>query len=183
MVRKIGHPLSPEYAIGAVTEDGDVICNPQETAQLDSRWLSAAAEEEMAEARRRRSLYLRNIEPIEVQNKIAILVDDGIATGLTMEAAIHQLRKRHPRKIVVGVPVAAVETLDRIRRKVDSLVVVAIPKGSFGAIGSYYRYFEQVDDEEVIALMESSRGLNSISSHLLPSRELTSSHPTFHAKR
>jgi predicted phosphoribosyltransferase len=159
IVRKIGHPLSPEYAIGAVTEDGDVVSNPQETMQLDPDWLASAAQEQMAEARRRRSLYLKDLEPIDVQDKVAILVDDGIATGFTVEAAIHQLRKRRPEKIVVAVPVAAAETADRIRHEVDDLVVITIPRGWFGAIGSYYRHFEQVNDEEVIALMESSRGL------------------------
>lgn len=159
LVRKIGHPLSSEYAIGAVTEDGDIVSSPEETNQLDPDWVAAAARGEMAEARRRRALYLKGFEPIDVRNKIAIIVDDGIATGFTMRAAILHLRKRQPRKIVAAIPVAASDTMSRIRDEVDDVVVVTIPKVGFEAVGSFYRNFEQVSDDEVIAIMESSRGL------------------------
>ena len=154
IVRKIGHPQSREYAIGAVTEDGDLVSNPQETLQLDPDWIASAAAEQMAEAQRRRSLYLKDRNPIDVRDKTAIIVDDGLATGYTMEAAMSQLRKRHPRKIVVAVPVAAPDTANRIRDEVDELVVIDVPRGWFGAIGAYYRNFDQVRDEEVVALMD-----------------------------
>lgn len=153
IVRKIGHPLSPEYAIGAVTEDGDLVSNPQETVQLDPEWIASAVAEQTAEAQRRRRLYLKGRDSVDVRHKTAILVDDGLATGFTMEAAIRQLRKRHPEKIVVAVPVAAADSASRIRDEVDELVVTHMPGNGFGAIGSYYRRFEQVSDEEVIALM------------------------------
>ena len=155
VVRKIGHPLSSEYAIGAVAEDGYVVTNPVETATLDSRWIERAAAAELKEARRRRALFLRNRSPVEVKDKIAIIVDDGLATGLTMQAAIHEIRKRGPRSVIVAVPVAATETVNDIRPQVDELVVLYIPGGFFGAVGSYYEFFDQVSDEEVVDLMKS----------------------------
>jgi len=156
VVRKIGHPLSPEYAIGAITDDGDMVTNPEETATLDPDWIARAATKELREAKRRRALFLRRRQPVDVKNKTAIIVDDGIATGLTLEAAMHQLRKQHPRKIVVAAPVAAADTVNRLRSEVDDLVVLEVPHGLFGAIGAFYQSFDQVSDEEVVELMKSS---------------------------
>jgi len=153
VVRKIGHPLSPEYAIGAVAEDGYVLTNPAEMAALDERWIEGAAAAELQEARRRRALFMRGRSPAAVKDKIAIIVDDGLATGLTMQAAIHEIRNRGPREVVVAVPVAAAETANRLRPEVDKLVVLYIPSGLFGAVGAFYRCFDQVSDDEVILLM------------------------------
>ena len=153
VVRKIGHPNSPEYAIGAVAEDGYVVTNPAEAATLDERWIEGAAAVELKEAQRRRDLYLRGRRPVAVEDRIAIIVDDGLATGLTMEAAIYEIRKRRPREVVVAVPVAAAETVNRLRGQVDRLVVLYIPSGFFGAVGAFYRCFDQVSDEEVVTLM------------------------------
>lgn len=88
-------------------------------------------------------------------DKIAIIVDDGLATGLTMQAAIPEIRRRGPRAVIVAVPVAAAETANDLRPQVDDLVVLFIPGGSFGAVGSYYEFFDQVSDEEVVDLMKS----------------------------
>ena len=154
VVRKIGHPQSPEYAIGAVTEDGDIVLNPDEAQLLDPDWITAAAESELREARRRGDVFLQGISRVPAAGKVAILVDDGLATGLTMEAAIQQLRKRHPHKVVVAVPVAAGETVERLRPKVDSMVVLHTPP-MLGAIGAFYQDFDQVSDEDVVALMKS----------------------------
>jgi putative phosphoribosyl transferase len=153
VVRKIGHPLQPEYAIGAVAEDGYVIANPDELPALDRGWFERATDVELKEAQRRRNLYLQGRKPVAVTNKIAIIVDDGLATGLTMLAAIHEIRKRHPHKVVVGVPVAASETAARLRSEVDHLVVLEIPDW-LGAIGAFYQRFDQVSAEDVVALMK-----------------------------
>jgi putative phosphoribosyl transferase len=156
VVRKIGHPLSPEYAIGAVAEDGYIVTNPEETGTLDEGWFERAASAELAEARRRRAVFLRGRSPVPVKGRIAIIVDDGLATGLTMRAAIYEIRKRHPRQVIVAVPVAAAEIARTIRMEADDLVVLHIPEGFFGSIGSFYRRFDQVPDEEVVALMASA---------------------------
>jgi putative phosphoribosyl transferase len=160
VVRKIGHPLEPEYAIGAVAEDGYVIRNPKEAATLDTQRFSNAVEQALQEARRRRELFLGNRKPVPVENKIAIIVDDGLATGFTMLAAIQEIRKRHPQMVVVAVPVAAPDIADKVRSEVDDLVVLHTPQW-LAAIGAFYDEFDQVSDEEVIALM------NATSSHKL----------------
>jgi predicted phosphoribosyltransferase len=154
VVRKIGHPFQPEYAIGAVAEDGYVISNPEEVAALDKAWFDGATEIELREAKRRRALFLHGRQPVQVKGKIAIIIDDGLATGLTMLAAIHEIRKREPQKVVVAVPVAAAETSDKVRSEVDELVVLYIPEW-LGAIGAFYQLFNQVSDAEVITLMKS----------------------------
>jgi predicted phosphoribosyltransferase len=155
VVRKIGHPYQPEYAIGAVAEDGHVVGNTLEIASADKDWFDSAAAAELNEARRRRALFLHDRAPVEVANKIAIIVDDGLATGLTMMAAIHEIRKRGPQKVVVAAPVAAAGTVEKLRPLVDALVVLYVPHGWFGAIGAFYQRFDQLTDEEVIALMKS----------------------------
>ena len=156
IVRKVGHPSQPEYAIGAVAEDGYVLINPEEARHLDPQWIEGAIRAEIQEAQRRRALFVPGRESIEARNKIAIIVDDGLATGLTMQAAIHEIRQRNPLKVIVAVPVAAAETAAVVRRMVDDLVVLEIPRGFFGAIGAFYVHFEQLTDDEVIALMQSS---------------------------
>jgi putative phosphoribosyl transferase len=152
VVRKIGHPLSPEYAVGAVAEDGYVVTNPADTAALDERWSERAAAE-LKEARRRRALFMRGRTPVDVKDKIAVIVDDGLATGLTMQAAIHEIRNRGPLEVVVAVPVGAAETVNRLRPEVDRLIVLYIPEGLFGAVGAFYSRFGQVSDEEVVMFM------------------------------
>jgi putative phosphoribosyl transferase len=158
VVRKIGHPLQLEYAIGAVAEDGYVVTNPNEIATLDKRWFDRAAAVELKEAQRRRALFLHGLRPVQVRDKIAIIIDDGLATGLTMLAAIHEIRKRGPQKVVVAVPVAAAETADKLRPEVDDLIVLYIPEW-LGAIGAFYQRFDQVSDHEVVTLMKSSAAL------------------------
>ena len=154
VVRKIGHPGQPEFAVGAVAEDGYVVANPEELAGLDKQWFESAVAGEVKEAGRRRKLFLQDRAPVEARDRIAIIVDDGLATGLTMEAAIHEIRTRAPRKVVVAVPVAAGTTADRIRREVDDLVVLRIPSW-LGAIGAFYESFDQVTDDEAVALLRS----------------------------
>jgi predicted phosphoribosyltransferase len=158
VVRKIGHPESPEYAIGAITEDGDVVLNREEARTLDPGWIAATAEEELREARRRRAVFLRDRPAISAKGKIAIVVDDGLATGLTMEAGIHQLKKQHPLKVIVAVPVASAVTINRLRPEVDEIVVLHTP-AVFGAVGAFYADFRQLSDDEVIALMNSNPAL------------------------
>ncbi|MGH7197003.1 MAG: phosphoribosyltransferase [Candidatus Saccharimonadales bacterium] len=152
--RKIGHPANPEYAICAVTETGPLICNEVERANADAAWLARAEAAERAEARRRRETYLADRQPIPAVKKTAILVDDGVATGLTMLAAIEEVKKQKPKQTVVAVPVLPRDIADDIRSKVDVLVSLDIPTLYLGAVGAYYHDFPQLKDDEVIKLLE-----------------------------
>jgi predicted phosphoribosyltransferase len=151
--RKIGHPYNEEYAICAVTETGQPVCNEFEVARVDKAWFERKVAEARVEARRRRELYLGGRKPLEVKDKTAILVDDGIATGLTMRAAIRDARDRHPATLVVAVPVAPADTAELLRQEVDDVVTLDIPEFYLGAVGAYYADFPQLSDEEVIGLL------------------------------
>ena len=153
--RKIGHPLQPEYAICAVVENGELVCNQQEVARVDPEWFRQEVEAERGEARRRRELYLGGRKPTPVEGKTAIIVDDGIATGLTMEVSIRDARRRRPKHLVVAVPVAPADTVERLSREVDDFMVLDASPFYLGAVGAYYDRFLQVTDEEVIALLQS----------------------------
>jgi predicted phosphoribosyltransferase len=152
--RKIGHPYNAEYAIGAVTEDGEPVYNEWEIARLDPHWLKQQVASERQEARRRRELYLQGRKPISVAAKTAILVDDGIATGLTMLAAIRDIKQRQPSQVVVAIPVAPQDTVGRLLQEADQVVGLDITDHYRGAVGAYYDYFPQVSDAEVIRLMQ-----------------------------
>ena len=154
--RKIGHPRQPEYAIGAVAENGEMVCNQEEVARLDPQWFRQEVEAERQAALRRRELYLGGREPVSVKGKTAIIVDDGIATGLTMEVAIRDARHREPARLIVAVPVAPPETAERLAREVDEFVLLDHSPYYLGAVGAYYDYFAQVTDDEVIALLRST---------------------------
>ena len=154
--RKIGHPLQPEYAICAIVENGELVCNQQEVARVDPSWFEQVVAAERHEARRRRESYLGGREPAPVEGKTAIVVDDGIATGLTMEVAIRDVKRRQPAHLVVAVPVAPPDTVERLSREVDDFIVLDRARYFLGAIGAYYDRFDQVTDEEVIALLRSA---------------------------
>ena len=152
--RKIGHPQNPEYAVCAVAEHGDdVICNEDERKALGEEWIKQAAAQERAEAKRRRAIYLAGKKPLSLAGKTAIIIDDGIATGLTMRAAIQDAKARKPAKIVVAIPVIPRDTAKVIAAEVDELVALDKPLIYLGAVGAYYAEFPQVSDEEVIKMM------------------------------
>ena len=154
IIRKIGHPGNPEYALGAVAEDGFLVVNEEDLARVDKAWFEAEKEKQMQEARRRRERYLQGRKPIPAAGKIAILVDDGIATGSTMLAAVKKIREENPETIVVAVAVSPKDTARRFAQEVDDFVAVTVPEVFWGAIGYYYDDFSQVTDEEVMALLK-----------------------------
>lgn len=151
--RKIGHPQQPEYAIAAVAENGELATNDAEVRRVDPQWFRETVAREQAEARRRRTLYVGGRAPLALAGKLAILVDDGIATGLTMFAAIRDVKQRGPARTVVAVPVAPADTVARLRREVDAVVTLDEGEYFLGAVGAYYDDFPQVSDDEVVALM------------------------------
>jgi len=163
--RKLGHPLQPEYAIGAVVENGEMVVNQWEVSRVDPEWFKREVEAEREEARRRRELYLGARAPVAAKGKVAIIVDDGIATGLTMEVAIRDARRREPGRLVVAVPVAPPETVERLAREVDEFVVLDRSPYYLGAVGAYYDRFAQVSDDEVVALLRSMAAEPTVKQH------------------
>lgn len=149
--RKIGHPENPEYAVCAVTEEGELVCNEDESSKLDPEWLKEAAREAQTEAVRRRVIY--DGTRLYATGMIAIIVDDGIATGLSMRAAIRSLRRELPSEVIVASPVAPREVVEYLRKEADDVVVLNDNEPFLGAIGAYYAKFPQVTDEEVIHIM------------------------------
>lgn len=154
IVRKIGHPYNPEYAIGAVAEDGHMVCNETERGSIDQAWFNQEKDKQQKEAKRRREVYLGDRKSISAKDKIAILVDDGVATGLSLFCAINELKHQKPKKIVVAIPVSPPDTAEKIRQQVDELVSLEIPSYFLGAVGAYYQNFDQVEDKEVIGIIK-----------------------------
>lgn len=150
--RKIGAPGNPEYAIGAITETGNAIMNEREVRQVDQEWLARTMEEEKQEAQRRLTTY-RKGPPPNVAAKTVIVVDDGIATGYTMRAAVASVKARKPAKVIVAVPHGAADSIEQIRREVNEVVVLNIPP-MYWAVGAQYEEFPQTSDEEVIELLK-----------------------------
>ena len=155
--RKVGHPSYPEYGIAAVAEAGEVVANEEEVARVDPAWFERAVAHERVEAARRRRHYLGGRDPLDLGGKTAILVDDGIATGLTMEAAVRDAHARGAARVVVAVPVAPADAVVRLRRQADEVVALQAPVDYAGAVGAYYREFRQVTDDEVIAALQGAR--------------------------
>jgi len=157
IARKIGHPANPEYAIGAVSEHGKPILNEHETLAITQDWLAKEIANQRKEARRRRELYLKGQKPLAVKGKIAIIVDDGIATGFTMLAAIAELKAYQPQKIIVAVPVIPFDTYQKLQTLADEVIAIKIDRYFLGAVGAYYQNFSQVEDEEVIEILQQAR--------------------------
>jgi len=156
LVRKIGVPTQPELAMGAVTdgENATIIRNSEiiEFCGVDEREFDAVCKEELAEIERRRERYLGDRARAEVKGEVVIVVDDGIATGATILAAVRAVRERKPKELVLAVPVAPLDTIEKLRAEVDDIVCLETP-GDLGAIGYFYRDFHQVSDDEVIATL------------------------------
>lgn len=155
ITRKIGHPFSPEYAIGAVAENGHSVLNKDEILNIDEGYIKRESEKQKLEARRRREVYLSGRKPISCKGGLAILTDDGIATGLTVKAAIKELKLHYyPKRIIVAVPVAPKEIARDLEKEGVEFVALNIPETFYGAIGAYYQDFAAVSDEEVIDIMK-----------------------------
>lgn len=152
---KIGHPLQEEYAIAAISEEGYVVGHPEESQHISQEWLEKEKRKTLIEIQRRRQLYLQGRKKPALTNKIVILVDDGIATGLTLRAAILEAKHAKPKKLIVATPVSPKSTADSIKKDVDEFVALTIdPDAQFlGAVGAYYETFPQVEDQEVINLL------------------------------
>jgi putative phosphoribosyl transferase len=157
LVRKIGAPFQPELAIGAVVdgERPELVLNRDLITEygIPESYVESERRRQLAEIERRRERYLAGRARAPVQDRTAIVIDDGIATGATMEAALHATRRAGPRRLVLAVPVAPPDTIARLRPEVDEVVCVLVP-AFLGAIGSFYRDFRQLRDEDVIGLLK-----------------------------
>lgn len=160
VARKIGVPFQPELAMGAVVNgDTPIVVRNEDViraAGIGEAEFDAVCRQEVAEIKRRRDRYLSGRQPIEVAGKTAIVVDDGIATGATFRAALRATRARGPRRLILATPVAPTDTLAELRADVDDVVCLEAHE-YFGSIGAYYLDFGQVPDDEVIALLASTR--------------------------
>jgi len=156
LVRKIGAPWQPELALAAVVEGDppDIVIDEdvQRGMGTHSEYIEAQAQVQLREIARQRRAYLSGRPAAPVQGSTVIVVDDGIATGTTVRAALKALRRRHPAALVLAVPVAPRDTLQALRAEVDQLVCLQAPVPFF-AVGEHYLRFGQVDDDEVIAAL------------------------------
>ncbi|GAA0202924.1 phosphoribosyltransferase [Halobaculum roseum] len=147
--RKIGAPWNPELAIGAVAGDGSVWLNEELIAEagIGDEYVSERREHEREVAREKVDRYRGDRPPLELAGKRVVVVDDGVATGATMHACLRQIVAADADRIVLAVPVAPPDTLARLAAEVDDVVCVEIPS-SFGAVGQFYRTFDQVTDDD-----------------------------------
>ncbi len=160
LVRKIGAPQQEELAVGAIAdgEHPELVTDQRLAARLaiPPEYFAQAKAAALQEIERRRRVYLGDRQPVDVAGRTAIVVDDGIATGATMLAALRATRRRKPGRLVLAVPVAPGDTLERLRREVDEAVCLDTP-AEFYAVGQFYRAFPQLRDAEVVALLDQAR--------------------------
>lgn len=149
LVRKIGAPGSPEFAVGAVDETGWVYTAPHARSYgISPEYIKEEAARQLEIIRERRRGYSPLRPALDPAGRTVIVIDDGLATGATMIAALHALRARHPARLVCAVPVAPPDTLVEVARHCDEMVCLYAPEG-FRAVGQFYSRFDQVEDEEV----------------------------------
>jgi len=155
ITRKIGAPYQPELAIGAVAGNGFTMLNDQLVSrlQVDKKYINETVDKELAEIRRRLKDYRGNRPLPEIDGRLVILIDDGVATGYTLLAALRSLQEKSLSKLVLSVPVGPPDTFSLLEREVDELVYLEAP-ASFAAVGQFYREFGQVSDNEVKAVLK-----------------------------
>lgn len=162
--RKIGAPGNPEFAVGAVSEDGRVFLNqeylslaglPAGQAGADDAYIEEEKRRQVAEIERRRAIFRKVHPKISLKNRIVILTDDGVATGATFEAALWSAREECPKRVIAAIPVGPEDTLVRLAREADELICLRMPE-IFYALSQFYVHFEQVDDAHVLEILKNS---------------------------
>jgi putative phosphoribosyl transferase len=168
LARKLHAPGNPEFAIGAVDETGWIYrADYASEAGATDRYVEGEAAAELKTIRRRRAQYTPERPPLDPAGRVVIVVDDGLATGATMIAALHALRVRRPARLICAVPVASPESVEKVRPFADEVVCLQTP-GFFYAVGQFYRSFPQVDDAEVVAELRSADKRSALSKGIAP---------------
>ena len=165
VVRKLGVPGHEEYAMGAIASGGVKVMNPMPGLTVRPEAIAAVVEREQAELIRREQLYRKQRPAVPLQGRTVIVVDDGLATGSTMQAAVLAIRQQHPLHLAVAVPVGALDTCTALRQQADDVICAATPE-PFRAVGLWYRDFPQATDDEVCALLEEAQREHAIATRL-----------------
>ena len=161
LVRKLGAPFNPEFAVGAVDESGwAYIAGHAASAGADTAYLEREKQAQMETLRKRRAQYTPARPPLDPKGRIVIVVDDGLATGASMFAALHAVRAREPQRLICAIPVADPDSLERVRPLADEVVCLAAPY-QFHAVGQFCREFGQVEDAQVITILREGTGPHS----------------------
>jgi putative phosphoribosyl transferase len=164
IVRKLGYPGHEEYAMGAIASGGVRVLNPLPGSAVPAEAMEAVIAREQAELLRRERLYRGDQPAIEVTGHTVIVVDDGLATGSSMKAALRALRQRNPARLIAAVPVGAEDTVQQLGSEADEVVCPLMPR-PFHAVGQWYADFPQSDDEEVHELLAASRREHGAATH------------------
>jgi predicted phosphoribosyltransferase len=157
LVRKLGAPSNPEFAVGAIDERGwAYVADYAAGVGANEAYLEGEKARQLELMRERRLRYTPSRAPIDPAGRVAIVIDDGLATGATMIAALHAVRARKPARLICAVPVGAPESIEKVRPHCDELVCLHAPE-DFSAVGQFYRTFGQVEDAEVMAALAAGR--------------------------
>ncbi|GBQ42833.1 phosphoribosyltransferase [Acidocella aminolytica 101 = DSM 11237] len=157
LVRKIGVPGNEEFALGAIAEADppELVLNDELLAafRVPRSYIEAEKAKALKEIQRRHALYLGSRPPLALEGRLVVLTDDGIATGATVLAALRAVRRQHPARLILAVPLASREALNRLAHEADEVICLHKPE-PLGSVGAYYLQFPQLQDQEVIALLE-----------------------------
>lgn len=158
ITRKIGAPGNPEFAIGAIGPENEIVLNRQviEAMRIRREYINAEVGRQGLEMERRERMYRQDRARLALKGKTVLLVDDGVATGANTEVAIKAVRKQKPKKLILAVPVGPKETMERLKALVDELICLVVPT-PFYAVGQFYQDFSQTSDEEVIRILKSKK--------------------------
>lgn len=156
--KKIGHPGNPEYAIGSVSLHGTII--NEEVSDVSIDYIHKESKRILEGLKEKFQLYMGNRKPMDLNGKIVIIVDDGIATGSTILATVEAVKKNNPTEIVIAVPVSPPASVNKISKNVDEFICLLEPE-VFSGVGQFYVDFSQVSDEEVIRLLNESNKIQS----------------------
>ena len=153
---QVGHPERSDYDVCAVTEDGHMVCSKTEISRLDPAWLTSELQKQQADAKRKSRKYAPNRSKSKARGKTAVIVDDGMATGLTLVAAIEDVKDRDPARVILAVPVIPGDVSERLKRYVDDIIALDTPALYLDTIDAYYDNFNDVGDKEIITMLKSS---------------------------